>query len=99
MPRSAVTVAKKYRRFRRRLDIRQSVGRTDSCLDGGRQNPFLPPSKRKSKPTPGPEITIAQRDIESCLTEHNYRLIHSAINYQQPATMRQARQARISMVA
>jgi transposase InsO family protein len=91
--------AKEYQRLLGRLDIRQSTSRTGSCLDGAAAESFFATIKTEIRTDSWPDRTSARRDIENYITDYNARRLHSAIDYQPPATVRRAWQARMSTPA
>jgi putative transposase len=82
--------SKEYQRLLKRLDVRQSTSRTGSCLDGAAAESFFATLKSEIGPDSWTDRTSARRDIENYITDYNARRLHSTIDYQPPATMRQA---------
>jgi transposase InsO family protein len=91
--------AKTYQRLLQRLEIRQSTSRTGSCLDGAAAESFFATIKTEIGTESWPDRTSARRDIEIYINDYNARRLHSAIDYQPPATMRLAWQTRMSTAA
>lgn len=91
--------AKTYQRLLKRLDIRQSTSRTGSCLDGAAAESFFATIKSEIGTDSWIDRTSARRDIENYITDYNARRLHSAIDYQPPATLRLAGQTRMSTTA
>lgn len=91
--------AKIYRSTLQRLDIRQSTGRTGSCLDGAAAESFFATIKTEIGIESWPDRTTARRDIENWITAYNQRRLHSSIGYRTPTETRTAWQQRISMTA
>jgi len=91
--------ARAYHRALERLDIRQSTGRTGSCLDGAAAESFFATIKAEIGTAVWPNRASARRDIENWITEYNHRRLHSAINYQAPTSTRRAWEHRMAMVA
>ena len=85
-----------YQNALRRLEIRQSTGRTGPASTAPPPNPSSPRSKPRSAPTPGPTAP-PRRDIENRITQYNERRLHSAIGYQTPAETRRAWQKRMAV--
>jgi len=90
---------KQYQRLLKRLDVRQSTSRTGSCLDGAAAESFFATIKSELGTDSWTDRTSARRDIENYITDYNARRLHSAIDYQPPATMRQAWQTRMPTAA
>jgi putative transposase len=57
---------KTYRRCLQRLEIRQSTGRTGSCLDGAPAESFFATIKTEIGVDRWPDRATARRDIENC---------------------------------
>ncbi|WP_051451498.1 IS3 family transposase [Actinospica robiniae] len=91
--------AKTYQRLLHRLEIRQSTSRTGSCLDGAAAESFFATIKSEIGTDFWPDRASARRDIEHYISDYNTRRLHSAIDYQPPATMRLAWQTRMSIAA
>jgi transposase InsO family protein len=91
--------ARTYRNMLKRLEIRQSTGRTGSCLDGAAAESFFATVKTEISITSWPDRASARRDIENWITHYNHRRLHSALNYQTPAETRTAWQQRMSAAA
>jgi transposase InsO family protein len=86
-----------YQNALRRLEIRQSTGRTGSCLDGAAAESFFATIKTEIGTDAWPDRTTARRDIENWITQYNERRLHSAIGYQTPAETRRAWQKRMAV--
>jgi putative transposase len=80
--------ARTYRNALGRLEIRQSTGRTGSCLDGAAAEPFFATIKTEIGTTSWPDRTSARRDIENWITSYNQQRLHSTINYWTPTETR-----------
>ena len=91
--------AKAYRNALRRLEIRQSTGRTGSCLDGAAAESFFAPIKTEIGAESWPDRASARRDIENWITAYNERRLHSSLGYKTPIEVRTAWRERISMAA
>jgi transposase InsO family protein len=91
--------AKTYQRLLQRLEIRQSTSPTGSCLDGAAAESFFATIKSEIGTESWPDRASARHDIEHYITDYNARRLHSAIDYQPPATMRLAWQTRMSTTA
>jgi transposase InsO family protein len=91
--------AKIYRSALRCLDIRQSTGRTGSCLDGAAAESFFATIKAEIGIESWLDRASARRDIENRITAYNQRRLHSAIGYRTPTETRTAWQQRISTAA
>ena len=91
--------AKAYRNALQRLEIRQSTGRTGSCLDGAAAESFFATIKTEIGADTWPDRASARRDIETWITTYNERRLHSSLGYKTPIEARTAWQERISMVA
>ena len=77
-----------YRNALRRLDIRQSTGRTGSCLDGAAAESLFATIKAEIGSDSWPDCASARRDIENCIIDYNQRRLHSALGYQPPTAAR-----------
>jgi putative transposase len=88
-----------YRNALRRLEIRQSTGRTGSCLDGAAAESFFATIKTEIGIASWPDRASARRDIENWINHYNQRRLHSALDYQTPAEARTAWQERMSAAA
>ena len=82
-----------------RLDVRQSTGRTGSCLDGAAAESFFATIKAEIGTDSWPDRASAHRDIENWITVYNKRRLHSALDYRTPIETRTAWQQRMSMSA
>jgi putative transposase len=91
--------ARAYRSTLQRLDIRQSTGRTGSCLDGAAAESFFATIKAETGTDTWPDRASARRDIEAWITSYNERRLHSAIGYLAPAEARIAWQQHMSTAA
>ena len=91
--------ASAYRNALKRLEIRQSTGRTGSCLDGAAAESFFATVKTEIGMASWPDRASARRDIEYWITHYNHRRLHSALDYRTPAETRSAWQRRMSAVA
>ena len=91
--------SKAYRRCLRRLEIRQSTGRTDSCLDGAAAESFFTTIKTEIGVDRWPDRATARRDIENWITGYNEQRLHSALRYRTPTETRTAWQKRMSTAA
>jgi len=91
--------AKAYRNALRRLEIRQSTGRTGSCLDGAAAESFFATIKTEIGADSWPDRASARRDIENWITAYNERRLHSSLGYKTPTEARTAWQERISTTA
>jgi putative transposase len=80
--------AKAYRSCLRRLEIRQSTGRTGSCLDGAAAESFFATIKAEIGVDIWPDRASARRDIESWITSYNEQRLHSSLGYRSPTEMR-----------
>lgn len=80
----------------RRLDIRQSAGRTGSCLDGAAAESFFATIKTEIGIDAWPDRATARRDIEHWISSYNERCLHSALGYRTPVEARTAWQQRMS---
>ncbi len=76
--------AKAYRNALWRLEIRQSTGRTGSCLDGAAAESFFATIKAEIGVGFWPDRACARRDIENWINSYNERRLHSALDYQTP---------------
>jgi pimeloyl-ACP methyl ester carboxylesterase len=74
--------AASYRNAFKRLEIRQSTGRTASCLDSAAAESFFATIKAEVGVTSWPDRAGARRDIENWITSYNERRLHSALGYQ-----------------
>jgi len=83
----------------RRLGIRQSTSRTGSCLDGAPAESFFATIKAEIGIRFWPDRASAQRDIESWITSHNGRRLHSALGYWTLSETRRAWQERMATAA
>lgn len=97
--RSAQYHARLYRNALRRLEIRQSTGRTGSCLDGAAAESFFATIKAEIGASSWPDRASARRDIENWIKSYNERRLHSALSYRTPSETRRAWQERIAMAA
>ncbi|MBS2964816.1 DDE-type integrase/transposase/recombinase [Actinocrinis puniceicyclus] len=88
--------AKAYRNALSRLDIRQSTGRTGSCLDGAAAESFFATIKTEFGVECWPDRATARRDIKNWITLDNERRLHSSLGYQTPVETRTAWQQRMS---
>jgi putative transposase len=88
-----------HRNALRRLEIRQSTGRTGSCLDGAAGESFFATIKAEIGVSSWPDRAAARRDIEHWITDYNHRRLHSSLDYQTPSATRQAWQERMSTAA
>jgi putative transposase len=86
-----------YRNTLQRLEIRQSTGRTGSCLDGAAAESFFATIKTEIGITSWRDRASARRDIENWITTYNQWRLHSAINYRTPTETRHAWQERMAM--
>lgn len=91
--------ARAYRNALRRLDIRQSTGRTGSCLDGAAAESFFATIKAEIGTDTWPDRVTARRDIESWIKTYNQRRLHSSLGHRTPVEVRTAWQERISIAA
>ena len=89
--------AKAYRNALRRLEVRQSTGRTGSCLDGAAAESFFATIKAEIGVGFWPDRACARRDIENWINSYNERRLHSALGYQTPVEARTAWQDRMSI--
>jgi putative transposase len=89
--------ARAYRSTLQRLDIRQSTGRTGSCLDGGAAEAFFATIKAEIGTDTWPDRASARRDIQVWIKTYNERRLHSSIGYRTPTEIRTAWQHRMSM--
>jgi transposase InsO family protein len=89
--------AKSYRNALGRLEIRQSTGRTGSCLDGAAAESFFATIKAEIGTDISPDRATARRDIEGWINGYNQRRLHSALGYQTPVEVRTAWQERMSI--
>lgn len=89
--------ARAYRNALRRLDIRQSSGRTGSCLDGAAAEAFFATIKTEIGTDTWPDRATARRDIENWIKTYNQRRLHSSLGHQAPVEVRTAWQERISI--
>ena len=71
-----------YRNALRRMDIRQSTGRTGLCLDGAAAESFFAAIKAEIGTDSWPNFASTPRDIENWITDYNQRRLHSALGYQ-----------------
>jgi putative transposase len=74
-----------YRGTLRRLDIRQSAGRTGSCLDGAAAESFFATSKAEIGVESWPGRVTARRGIENWIAGYNGWRLHSRLRYRTPA--------------
>lgn len=88
-----------YRSALRRLEIRQSTGRTGSCLDGAAAESFFATIKAEIGVDTWPDRASARRDIENWITDYNQRRLHSTLDYQTPTETRRAWQYRMTTAA
>jgi transposase InsO family protein len=84
---------------RRRLEIRQSTGRTGSCLDGAAAESFFATIKAEIGAESWPDHSAARRDIENSIKSYNEKRLHSSIGYQTPIEARTAWQERMATAA
>jgi transposase InsO family protein len=91
--------AKAYRNALRRCDVRQSTGRTGSCLDGAAAESFFATIKAEIGTDRRPDRATARRDIENWIKGYNQRRLHSPLGYQTPVETRTAWQQRMSTAA
>ena len=91
--------AKAYRSCLRRLEIRQSTGRTGSCLDGAAAESFFATIKTEIGVDRWPDRASARRDIEIWITSYNEQRLHSSLGYRSPTEMRIAWQERMPTAA
>lgn len=91
--------AKAHRNALRRLDMRQSTGRTGSCLDGAAAESFFATMKAEIGTSGWPDRATARRDIENWIISYNERRLHSSIGYQSPMMVRIAWQERMTAAA
>jgi transposase InsO family protein len=96
---SAQYHAKLYRNALARLEIRQSTGRTGSCLDGATAESFFATITAEIGIGFWPDRASARRDIESWITEYNRRRLHSALGYRTPTETRRTWQERMATAA
>jgi transposase InsO family protein len=78
-----------YRNALRRLEIRQSTGRTGSCLDGAAAESFFATIKAEIGAEFWPDRVSARRDVENWIKLYNQRRLHSALGYRTPAGIKQ----------
>jgi len=88
-----------YRNALARLDVRQSTGRTGSCLDGAAAESFFATIKAEIGTTAWPDRAAARRDIENWIALYNERRLHSALDYRTPVESRTAWQQQMSTAA
>jgi transposase InsO family protein len=88
-----------YRNALERLEIRQSTGRTGSCLDGAAAESCFATVKAEIGSGFWPDRVSARRDIESWITEYNRRRLHSALGYRTPTETRRTWQERMVTAA
>lgn len=91
--------AKLYRNVLQRLDIRQSTGRTGSCLDGAAAESFFATLKAEIATDSWPDRATARRDIKNWIELYNGRRLHSSLGYTTPVESRTAWQRRIAIAA
>jgi len=91
--------AKLYQNALRRCGIRQSTGRTGSCLDGAAAESFFATIKAEIGTESWPDRATARRDIENWIKTYNQRRLHSSLGYQTPHEVRIAWQQRMSSAA
>lgn len=91
--------AKVYRNALRRCGIRQSTGRTGSCLDGAAAESFFATVKAGIGTDRGPDRATARRDIESWIKTYNQRCLRSSLGCQTPDEVRTSWQQRMSNAA
>lgn len=91
--------AKAHRNVLRRLDMRQSTGRTGSCLDGAAAESFFATMKAEIGTSGWSDRATARRDIENWIISYNERRLHSSIGYQSPMKARIAWQERMTAAA
>ena len=91
--------SKAYRSALRRLEIRQSTGRTGPCLDGAAAEPFFATLKTEIGIGSWPDCATARRDIENWIKLYNERRLHSSLGYRTPIESRTAWQQRMSTAA
>jgi transposase InsO family protein len=91
--------AKLYRNVLQRLDIRQSTGRTGSCLDGAAAESFFATLKAEIGTDSWPDRATARRDIENWIRLYNGHRLHSSLGYTTPVESRTAWQRRIAIAA
>jgi transposase InsO family protein len=89
--------AKSYWSALRRFEIRQSTGRTGSCLDGAAAESFFATIKTEIGTETWPDRATARRDIENWIKAYNERRLHSSLGYQTPTSARISWQQRISI--
>jgi putative transposase len=88
-----------YRSCLRRLEIRQSTGRTGWCLDGAVAEFFFATIKTEIGVDMWPDRSSAHQDIETWITSYNERRLHSSIGYRTPTEMRTAWQEQMPRAA
>ena len=88
-----------YRNALWRLEIRQSTGRTCSCLDGAAAESFFAAIRTEIGPTCRPGHASARRDIWNWITNYSERRLHFALGYQSPAETRTAWQRHMAAAA
>ena len=91
--------AKTYQIALRRLEIRQSTGRTGSCLDVAAAESFFATIKSEIGADSWPDRATARRDIENWIRTYNKRRLLSAVSYKTPTELRIAWQQRMSTAA
>jgi putative transposase len=85
-----------YQNVLRRLEIRQSTGRTGSCLDGAAAESFFATIKTEIEFTSWPDRATVRRDIENWIKFYNERRLHSSLGYQTPTETRRAWEKRMA---
>jgi transposase InsO family protein len=91
--------AKAYRNALRRFEIRQSTGRTGSCLDGAAAESFFATIKTEIGTDTWPDRATARRDIENWIKAYNERRLHFSLGYETPTAARMSWQQRIPIAA
>lgn len=81
------------------MEVRQSTGRTGSCLDTAAAESFFATIKAEIGVVFWPDRASARRDIESWIESYNERRLHSALGYRTPSETRRAWQERIATAA
>ncbi|MBR7832218.1 integrase core domain-containing protein [Actinospica durhamensis] len=76
--------SKLYRNVLRCLEIRQSNGRTGSCLDGAAAESFFATIEAEIGVAFWPDRASGRRDIENWIRSYNERRPHSALGYRTP---------------
>lgn len=80
--------ARSYRNALRCLEIRQSTGRTGSCLDGAAAESFFGTIKAEIGRDSWPDRATARRDIENWIADYNQRRLRSTLGYETPTATR-----------